>query len=514
MWWTNQAAETTARAVAYYRHSAQDRQENSIPIQREQVTKFAEEHNILIIKEFADQGKSGLSTEGRDGFSEMLEKFVVGGAAEFEYILVLDVSRWGRFQDIDLSAYYTGLCHKHKKRVVYTSIGFPKDDDLVHYLHLNIERYRAATYSRELSDKVFKGCAKISEQGFRAGGPPPYGLRRLLLDETRTPVQVLEPGQRKSIQNQRVTLTPGDSQEIAVVKRIFRWFVTGKLGPKEIAAALNADEILSPAGRLWTTSCIRNVLNNELYAGTMVYNKTSQKLQSARKQNPKEVWIRKEGAFECIVERELFDSAQQMLEAKAEERRRKYGDEGMLDQLKILHDRYGFVTRKLIAAEVTMASPATYGKHFRSLDAACQSLFADVLEKVRNDIIEELKNRTGRLEEYDDYIVLDQSFSILIQPSVPATMGYRDYWAFQPDPRKEVDITLGVPLSNDGQYEILGYLALPRLLVRNARIRVFTSSLPKLELYGYRGLDMIWDLLDQGGTDESCEDPSHDRAEV
>ena len=97
MWWTNRRAEPEAKAVAYYRRSAQDRQENSIPIQREQVQKFAQEHDIEIVKEFADHGKSGLSTEGRAGFNEMLEDYVVGGAMDFEYVLVLNVSRWGRF---------------------------------------------------------------------------------------------------------------------------------------------------------------------------------------------------------------------------------------------------------------------------------------------------------------------------------------------------------------------------------------------------------------------------------
>jgi hypothetical protein len=48
------------RAVAYYRHSAQDRQENSIPIQRDQVREWAENNGVDIIKEFADAGKSGL----------------------------------------------------------------------------------------------------------------------------------------------------------------------------------------------------------------------------------------------------------------------------------------------------------------------------------------------------------------------------------------------------------------------------------------------------------------------
>ena len=228
----------------------------------------------------------------------------------------------------------------------------------------------------------------------------------------------------------------------------------------------------------------------------MIYNKTRQRLQSPRKKNPREVWIRKEGAFECVVERHLFESAQQLLEARTEEVRQKYSCDGMIEKLRVLHNQCGFVTRRLIAAEVTMASPATYGKRFKSVDMAYQRLFDDVLQRTKNTIIEELRGRADRLEEYDDYVVLNQSFSILIQPSVPAPLGYRDYWSFRPDPRKEVDITLGVPLSNDGEYEILGYLALPRLFVRNASIRVFSSSIPRLELHGYRGLDMIWDLID------------------
>ena len=103
VWWkTQEAPEAKKKAVAYYRHSAEDKQENSVPIQREQVTKFAREHAIKIIKEFADHGKSGLSTLGRHAFNEMLQDYIIGGKEDFDYVLVLDVSRWGRFQNADL----------------------------------------------------------------------------------------------------------------------------------------------------------------------------------------------------------------------------------------------------------------------------------------------------------------------------------------------------------------------------------------------------------------------------
>ncbi len=101
-WWevaaTDQpGAQPKIRAIAYYRHSAQDRQENSVEIQRDQVREWAEQHGVEIIKEFADRGKSGLTSEGRPAFTEMMEEWVKQ-RKDFDYVLCLDVSRWGRFQ--------------------------------------------------------------------------------------------------------------------------------------------------------------------------------------------------------------------------------------------------------------------------------------------------------------------------------------------------------------------------------------------------------------------------------
>jgi len=382
MWWKNQRTVTIAKAVAYYRHSAQDRQENSIPIQREQVRRFADEHGIEIVREFADHGKSGLSTEGRDSFNEML-RLVRGPQADFQYILVLNVSRWGRFQDVDMSAYYRGYCKKHGKEVIYTSKGMVRKDDPMESVGLAFEGYRAAEYSRELSNNVFKGCVKIAEQGFRAGGMPPYGLHRLLLDENRRPVQVLEPGQHKSIQNQRVTLTPGDKNQVTVVRRIFAMFVRKRRSPETIADTLNREAIPSPGGSRWAKGTVRTILTNEIYIGTMVYNKTSQKLQARTTRNPSEEWVRTPEAFEGIVDKGIYGEAQKIFEAEETEHRKRHSSEGMLEQLKRLVDEYSIVTADLISGREGMLAPAAYTKRFRSLDMAYQALFADVLKRTR-----------------------------------------------------------------------------------------------------------------------------------
>ena len=79
-WWEipseDQPIVVRPRAVAYYRHSAQDRQENSIPIQREQVREWAEKNGVEIIQEFEDAGKLGLNAEGRPAFTTMMEDWV------------------------------------------------------------------------------------------------------------------------------------------------------------------------------------------------------------------------------------------------------------------------------------------------------------------------------------------------------------------------------------------------------------------------------------------------------
>ena len=217
-WWVKEQPATPPapprfRGVAYYRHSARDRQENSVAIQQELVQKWAKENGVDIIFEFADRGKSGLTAEGRDGFNDMMENWVKK-RNDFDLVLCLDVSRWGRFQDIDLSATYSAECKKHGKLVVYTTLGMPRPDDPLYPVYVQFERFRAAQFSKELSVKVSHGCIKIAEQGYWLGGSPPYGFDRLLLDEARKPLHVLEHRQKKGIQNQRVTLTLGPEEQV------------------------------------------------------------------------------------------------------------------------------------------------------------------------------------------------------------------------------------------------------------------------------------------------------------
>lgn len=477
------------RAVAYYRHSAQDRQENSVAIQQEQVRQWAAANGIEIIHEFADRGKSGLTAEGRDGFNDMMENWVKR-RRDFSMVLCLDVSRWGRFQDIDLSATYSAECKRHGKEVIYTTIGKRRDGDQFYPLVIQFERLRSAQYSRELSEKVFRGCVKISQQGYWAGGKPPYGLARLLLDEAKSPLHVLAPGQRKSIQNQRVTLAWGDQGQVATIQRIFSEFTESLRKLNDIADGLNRDGIKSPGGGLWDGSKVRRILVNELYIGTLVYNRTSQKLKTPTRHNPKGEWIRTPTAFDPIVEQTIFQHAQSVLAQAA----LRYGREFMLAQLERLVEERDFLRPSFLQADAVAPSPATYAKRFGSIDAAYQQAYQVTLKEVRAEVESLLRALVKDVESYDDFLVVNGKFTVLIQPSVPVPHGYSQYWYFRPDARGMVDITLGVPVSGHQGPQILGYLALPRLMVEDRGIRLFGSSESRLDMYGHTGLEFIFQL--------------------
>ena len=477
------------KAVAYYRHSAQDRQENSVSIQQEQVRQWAQQNGVEIVHEFADRGKSGLTAEDRDGFNDMMENWVKQ-RGDFDYILCLDVSRWGRFQDIDLSATYSADCKKHGKQVVYTTIGKPRENDPLYPVYVQFERFRAAQYSKELSDKVFRGCVKISEQGYWAGGVPPFGMQRLLLSETREPLQTLASGERKSIQNQRVTLAAGDEREIETIRRIFREFTEGGRPEQTIADGLNGDGITSPRGGAWDSGKIRHVLTYELYMGTLVYNRTTSKLKTPTKVNPPEKWVRTPGAFEPIVDKDVFGRAQRIFEDRA----LTHTPEFLIQRLREVWHEHGLVRPSLLRADGQAPSAGTYAKRFSSLDAACQRVYRDVLDQAKTQVEDRLRAIVDHVEAFEDFLVINRRFTVLVRPAMPMQYGYSEYWFLQPDSRKVVDITLSVPVSSDEPHAILGYLALPRLLVGDKSFRLFGSSESRLDMYGHDGLEIIKQL--------------------
>jgi DNA invertase Pin-like site-specific DNA recombinase len=99
-------------AAKYVRMSA-EHQQYSIDNQADTIGLYAREHNMEIVRTYTDSGKSGLSIHNRPGLRQLITD-VEGGSPGYATILIYDVSRWGRFQDVDESAYYEYRCRRAK----------------------------------------------------------------------------------------------------------------------------------------------------------------------------------------------------------------------------------------------------------------------------------------------------------------------------------------------------------------------------------------------------------------
>src|SRR4051812_2393427 len=102
------ASAERARAARYMRMST-DHQQFSIDNQSDTIDAYAKEAGYEIVATYVDPGRSGLSLSNRPGLMRLLSE-VEDRTARFEVVLVYDVSRWGRFQNIDESAAYEFRC--------------------------------------------------------------------------------------------------------------------------------------------------------------------------------------------------------------------------------------------------------------------------------------------------------------------------------------------------------------------------------------------------------------------
>ena len=132
--------------------TATEHHKYSTGTQSEKLRDYARKRGIVIIKTYSDVGKSGLSIFGRTGLQELLSD-VDSGRADFNLILVYDISRWGRFQDPDEGAYYEDICKRADIEVTYCAEQCRDDSASVSTIVRAIKRSMADEYRREMSVK-------------------------------------------------------------------------------------------------------------------------------------------------------------------------------------------------------------------------------------------------------------------------------------------------------------------------------------------------------------------------
>ncbi|HEY4276322.1 MAG TPA: recombinase family protein [Rhizomicrobium sp.] len=362
---TGTLAPKPVRAVQYVRMST-DMQEFSIAAQKAVIADYAKSHGFEIVKTYADEGRSGLSLKGRVALQQLLSDALSADRA-FDAILVQDVSRWGRFQDPDQSAHYEFICRQAGVRIAYCSEPFEENANSITSVVKHLKRVMASEYSRELSVKLSRAHLEHAREGYRQGGSRRYGFRRLLVDDQDVPQMLLGPGEHKALRSDRVRFCLGPPEELAVIRKIFDLYVCKKRNLEQIAAYLRRKGIKADGGRPWRGPTVRKALTNELVVGRYIYNRTTQKLHTPKRNNPQALWTTASDVVEPMISETLFAAAQERINRRAHYH---HTDQRMLEVLKALFLAKGRVSHGIISRAGGVPSIKTYVQHFGSIEAA------------------------------------------------------------------------------------------------------------------------------------------------
>ncbi|HET9307743.1 MAG TPA: recombinase family protein [Candidatus Sulfotelmatobacter sp.] len=374
IWEGTMGTRQTIPAAQYLRMST-EQQQYSLENQAVCIQRYAASKGFEIVQTYFDPGKSGLSLRHRSGLRQLL-KDVVDGSAQYLAVLVYDVSRWGRFQDSDEAAHYEFLCKSAGVPIHYCAETFPNDGSIPSLVLKALKRVMAGEYSRELSERVFAGQKKIAQLGYKMGGLPCFGYRRMLVSTDGARKQLLQRGERKSLASDRVILVRGPEQEVELVNEIFRMFTEKQLGVKTIARELNRRGVPTilkgPKGR-WNHSVITRMLLNPTYTGANVFNRRTMRLGSTPQQVPRCEWVIKAGSHDPIVSSDTFTRAQQRL---ANMTLRK-SDEKILAEVRDLLERHGRLSTAIIEKTPGIASVRCLVCRFGSLARAYELIGYD-----------------------------------------------------------------------------------------------------------------------------------------
>ena len=506
---TTESPAPLFRAAEYVRMST-EHQQYSTENQADKIREYAAKRNIEIIRTYADEGKSGLNIGGRLSLQKLIRD-VETGVADFQIILVYDISRWGRFQDADESAYYEYICRRAGIQVVYCAEQFENDGSPVSTIVKGVKRAMAGEYSRELSTKVFTGQCHLIELGYRQGGPAGYGLRRVLIDQAGNIKAELARGEQKSLQTDRVILMPGPIEEVTNVNSMYRWFIDEGVSTAEIANRLNRMNVLTDIGRPWTRSTVTEVLTNEKYIGNNVYNRVSFKLKKHRVANTPDMWIKKDAAFEAIVPQDVFYTAQGIFRARAY----RYSDSELIERLRVLYQRRGYLSGLVINETDDMPSTAIYSHRFGSLIRAYGMVgftpdrdyrYLEVnhlLRQLHPKIVAQTESRIAEIggkitrDPSTDLLRMNDEVSVsLVLARCQSLESGKHRWKIRFDTSLLPDITVAVRLDYNNIHP-MDYYLLPRLDFGLPGINLADQNKIEFESYRFDNLDYLHGMAER-----------------
>ena len=186
----------------------------SLDAQRDKLRKYAEYQNMEIVQEFADEGKSGKSVEGRPEFQRMLDN-IESGTDDVQFVLVFKLSRFGRNAADVLNSLQRMQDFGVNLNCVEDGIDSSKDSGK---LMISVLSAVAEIERENILVQTMEGRKQKAREGKWNGGFAPYGYK-LVNGE----LQIAE-------------------DEAEVIRLIYDKFIHTNIGMSAIASWLNQTE--------------------------------------------------------------------------------------------------------------------------------------------------------------------------------------------------------------------------------------------------------------------------------
>ena len=281
------------RVVYYARYSTDKQNACSIEDQFRLCEEFAMREKWAVVGSYHDAAISGSGMTLRPGIQALLRDAQAGA---FDVVMAEALDRISRDQ-ADVATLF--------KRLSFEGIAIiTLAEGEINELHVGLKGTMNALYIKTIARNTHRGLLGRVMKG-KSGGGLCYGYRALKkVDANFEPVR----GDREII-----------TEESEVVCRIFRAFAAGR-SPRSIAVELNGEGVPGPKGRAWSDTTIRGhlsrgtgIVNNELYAGVIVWNRqrfikdpiTDKRVS---RPNPEHLWIRTEVPELRIVPDDLWQA--------------------------------------------------------------------------------------------------------------------------------------------------------------------------------------------------------------
>lgn len=235
---------------------------------------------------YADEGISGTNMQKRDGIQRLLEDCRAGN---IDLVLTKSISRFARNLTECLEAVrelsFMGVAIHFDKENLNTQ---QMDGELL----LSMLGALAENESKSISKNSKWSFKKRVENGTYKHVSAPFGYD--ILDG-------------KLVINE---------EKASIVRDIFNWYLSGA-GTYVIAKRLDELEVEPERGVQWKDSSVMYILKNERYIGDALFQKTYTDGQYKRHKNNFDVdMMYAQEMHEAIVEREIFEQAQQLIEQR------------------------------------------------------------------------------------------------------------------------------------------------------------------------------------------------------